>query len=90
MNCRVTDLFIEKTKEFSLETHIAFTDFLKAFANANRDNLWEILNKLGYPDTEETILTSRSTRIDKCGVKYKHRAKNNNNIGSQLCLIYST
>lgn len=40
---------IEKRREFNLETHIAFIDYEKAFDRVNRELLWQILQKRGYP-----------------------------------------
>ena len=36
----------EKRKECNLETHIAFTDYEKAFDQVNRDILWQILEHI--------------------------------------------
>jgi len=40
---------IEKRRDFSLETHIAFLDLEKAFGRVNRKDIWQILNKKGIP-----------------------------------------
>lgn len=40
---------IEKRREYNLETHIAFIDYVKAFDRVNRTVLWEIMEKHGYP-----------------------------------------
>lgn len=40
---------IEERREFNCETHLAFIDLLKAFDNVNRNLLWSILEKRGYP-----------------------------------------
>jgi hypothetical protein len=35
-------LLIEKRREFNLETHLAFLDYVKAFDKVKRDKLFEI------------------------------------------------
>ena len=40
---------IQQRREFNLETHIAFIDYLKAFDRIHRDKLWHIMEKRGYP-----------------------------------------
>lgn len=40
---------IEKRREFNQETHLAFVDFEKAFDRVNRNKLWEIMTRKGYP-----------------------------------------
>lgn len=42
-------LLIEKSREIILETHIAFTDYEKAFDWVNKDVLWKILEQRGCP-----------------------------------------
>jgi len=37
----------EKSRQLSLETHIAFLDLEKGFDRVNRNQIWQILNKRG-------------------------------------------
>ena len=46
---RKTNTIIEKTREFNLETHMAFLDLEKAFDAVNREKIWEILNRKRIP-----------------------------------------
>jgi D-alanyl-D-alanine dipeptidase len=39
----------EKCRELNTETHTAFINFEKAFDNANRRILWNIMEKRGFP-----------------------------------------
>jgi sorting nexin-29 len=41
----------EIISEFTLETHLAFIDYEKAFDRVNCNKLWDILYKCGYPKT---------------------------------------
>lgn len=41
---------IEKRREYNLETHMAFIDYEKAFDRVNRETLWEIMIRRGYPN----------------------------------------
>ena len=40
---------IEKRREYNQETHIAFVDLEKAFDNVDRQKLWNIMDRRGYP-----------------------------------------
>lgn len=40
---------IQKRREYNLETHILFVDFVKAFDRVSRGKLWEIMKERGYP-----------------------------------------
>ena len=40
---------IERRREHNLETHIAFINIEKTFDSVNRELLWDILHKRGYP-----------------------------------------
>jgi len=48
-NVFIIKQIIEKRREFNLETHIAFIDFEKAFDRVDRNKLFEIMEKRGYP-----------------------------------------
>jgi hypothetical protein len=40
---------LKKRREFNLQTHVAFSDFEKAFDKLNRNKLWTITEEQGYP-----------------------------------------
>ena len=40
---------LEKRREFNLKTYIAFIDYVKAFDMIDREQLWSIMQKNGYP-----------------------------------------
>lgn len=40
---------IQKRREFNLETHLLFVDYIKAFDNVLRGKLWTIMTEKGYP-----------------------------------------
>ncbi|NSM56166.1 RNA-directed DNA polymerase [Wolbachia endosymbiont of Atemnus politus] len=42
-------ILIEKHREFNIETHIAFIDYIKAFDKVLRGKLWDILKELEIP-----------------------------------------
>jgi hypothetical protein len=46
---------IEKHREFSIPTYIAFIDFKKAFDSVDRDKLWAITLSKGIPTYLITI-----------------------------------
>jgi len=43
-------LIIEKRREFNLESHFAFLDYVKAFDRVKRDKLFEILQSKHIPN----------------------------------------
>lgn len=48
-NTFIVKQIIEKHREFNVQTHMAFIDFEKAFDRVDRNVLWRILEKRGYP-----------------------------------------
>lgn len=48
-NITVIRQIIEKRREYNLETHIGFIDYEKAFDHVNRNTLWAIMERRGYP-----------------------------------------
>jgi len=42
---------IEKAKEFQKNVYFSFIDYAKAFDCVNHNKMWEILKKMGIPDT---------------------------------------
>ena len=44
-------LYLEKRREFNLETHLLFIDYEKAFDNIQRQILFNILKSRHIPDT---------------------------------------
>lgn len=44
-------LLIEKHKEYNIETHLAFIDYIKAVDNVNRNKLFDILKSDDTPNT---------------------------------------
>jgi hypothetical protein len=48
-NMFILQQVFEKRREFSLQTHVAFIDFEKAFDKVNRNKLWTIMEEQGYP-----------------------------------------
>jgi len=45
-----TKLLTENRREFNLETHLTFLDYVKAFDNVKRDKLFEILKYKNFPN----------------------------------------
>lgn len=48
-NVFILQQLFEKRREFNLQTHVAFVDFVKAFDRVNRSLLWTIMKDGGYP-----------------------------------------
>ena len=47
---------IEKAREFQKNIYFCFTDDIKAFACADHDKLWKILQEIGLPDHPTCLL----------------------------------
>jgi hypothetical protein len=55
--------------EFNLQTHIAFLDLEKAFDRVNRNQLWQILNRIPYHliAVIKSLYKNTSVKIDTEG-----------------------
>jgi hypothetical protein len=67
---------IEKRREYNLETHVAFIDYEKAFDRANRNKLWQILKRRGYP-------LHRIQVYSKC-MQFKIKLQNTGSVGLHI------
>jgi hypothetical protein len=59
---------IQKRREFNVEGHMAFLDLGKAFDRVNRNQPWQILNRIGTPyhliEVIKSLYKNASVQID--------------------------
>jgi hypothetical protein len=56
---------MEKRIEYDNETHMVFVDLEQAFDNVNRNMLWDIMEKRGYP---KHLIMATGSLYDKTSV----------------------
>jgi hypothetical protein len=64
------ELIIKKKREFNLETHLPFLDYMNAFDRVKRDKLFEILQTKNIPNLLLKSITEIYPR-NKIKVKIK-------------------
>ena len=68
VNVFITKQIMEKRREFNLQTHMAFLDLEKAFDRVDRNQLWQILNRIGIPyhliEVIKSLYKNTSVQID--------------------------
>ena len=64
--------FMEKCREFNVDTHHLFVDFKAAYDSVNRPRLWKIMEEFGIP---KKLIDLVAMTLDNVGSRVRIRNK---------------